>query len=220
MADGREELVEFLSKYCELIERQLSTVSSTLASTVEQVMEGVSSMNTNTQKAKETVEKALEETYLSPNPESLLVFNEIDASTNKLVQELRSTPDTNSSRAEIPERKEDELLRRIKACDATFSKNMHDLKDLNDDLKAIILGMVGALSSEDVISQKLNHIIMALKVLQVGLSYTLIDFDSRSTKAEIQKMIQDVQKFTLQQFISQDEKNQYYQIFDKNKNQA
>lgn len=214
MTDGREELVEFLSKYCELIERQLSTVSCSLATTVEQVMEGVANMNSNTLKAQKTVERALEETYLSPNTESQLVFNHIDASTSRLLSELESPIVSKDDHDCRTVGREDDLLRRVKACDDTFSKNMLELKELDDDLRVIMLGIVGALSAEDVIAQKLNHIIMALKVLQIGLSYTLIDFDSRSTKQEIRKMILDVQKYTLQQFVSQDEKNQYYQIFE------
>lgn len=220
MVDGREELVEFLSKYCELIEGQLSTVSSSLATTVEQVMEGVAEMSSNSLKAQKTVERALEETYLSPNPDFQLVFNDIDASTSRLLSEVQSPilPVNDNEHEYIG--KEDDLLRRIKACDETFSRNMYELKELDNELKAIMLGIVGALSAEDVIAQKLNHIIMALKVLQIGLSYTLIDFASRSTKPEIRKMISDVQKYTLEQFVSQDEKNQYYQIFKSIKNPA
>jgi len=92
---------------------------------------------------------------------------------------------------------------------------MDALHQLNDDLKNVVFGIIGALSSEDVIAQKLQHVTMSLKALQTGLNYILIDFDKRCQRDELEKVVSGIKNFTLKQYTTEEERKQFAEIFDQ-----
>jgi len=192
----RQDFIAFLGQYTGLLERQILGVRQTLLETVDEVMRCVDEISTSAATNSSAAEQALEATYLHPDAETrILVEGMQDAVTaifDQAQQELRggdSNVNTDNNADVI-------LHNRLNRFTAKFADGNAKFQEFDDTLKTSLMSIMGALSSEDVIAQRIQNIILSIKGLQASLSYVLIDFKSRCDGSELERVMSDLKAYT------------------------
>lgn len=216
--DGNNYLVGFLGQFAGMMEKQLMEVRRIMNATVEEVMDGVNTISKESQDTKKIAEQKLESTYLTPDAETQVLVDDLQKMVSELFDKAKEHVDKGIDLSTLEGAEPEILLQnRLNRFDGKFMGHMNKLNQLDDSLKNLLLGIMGALSTEDVIAQRLDHIIMALKVLQTGLSYVLIDYNSRSNLKELEKVTADIKSYTYKQFTTEEEKLDFQLYFPDTK---
>lgn len=212
--DASAHLVKFLADYTQLIEGQLLNIRETMVSTVEIVMEGVAGISSTTEDRREHAEKVLESTYVNPDMETEILIQDMQKVVDEIFDEMADRFAKGQELESLTSAEPEVLVKnRINRFAGKFTTEMNTLNTIDDELKNVIFGIIGALSSEDVIAQKLEHVVMSMKILQTGLNYVLIDFDQRCTMDELAKVMSDIKSYTFRQYTAEDEKQRFLAIF-------
>lgn len=219
--DSSTYLVGFLQSYTKLMEEQLLNVRETMLATVEEVMRGAEKISSATEDKKQHAENALESTFLNPDVETEALIGDLQKVVSDVFEETSQKLEQ-GMKLETPTSLEPELLvqNRIKRLQARFQNEMQSLPQLDSEVSGLIFGIMGALSSEDVIAQKLDHIVMSMKALQTGLNYVLIDFEHRCNSSVLDHVISDIKSFTLRQYTCEDEKELFVRYLEAYKKSA
>lgn len=216
--EGSTYLIDFLDKFSALMEFQLTLVRDTMEGTVENVLEGVKNISEQTEKQREAAEVALESAYINPDAETQVLVDGLQKMIDDLFDQVKDKFEKGEDLSALESAEPEVLLQnRLRRFDSRFKKDMAGVKDLDGDLQNFMMGMIGALSSEDVIAQRLDHIIMAMKVLQTGLNYVLIDYQSRCNVEELDKVTKDIKNYTFRQYTTEDEKQEFLNHFPEMK---
>jgi len=207
-------LVVFLAQYTQLLEGQLLSIRETMVSTVETVMRSVAGISYASADRRQHAEKVLESTYLNPDLETEILIQDMQKVVDEIFEETSERYAKGQDLGQ-PTSAEPEVLfkNRINRFAGRFQTEMNTLSAIDGELKNTIYGIIGALSSEDVIAQKLEHVVMSLKILQTGLNYVLIDYDQRCTMDELEKVTSDIKSYTFRQYTAEDEKKRFLAIF-------
>ena len=214
--DASAYLVSFLARYTQLIEGQLLNIRETMVSTVENVMQGVEGLSSATEDRRQHAEKVLESTYVNPDMETEILIQDMQKVVDEIFDEMSSRHSKGQDIGPLVSAEPEVLVRnRITRFAGKFTPEMDTLDNIDDELKNVIFGIIGALSSEDVISQKLDHVVMSMKILQTGLNYVLIDYDQRCSMDELSKVTNDIKNYTFRQYTAEDEKQRFLAIFPR-----
>lgn len=203
-------LISFLQSYTKLVEQQLLSVRETMTATVETVMEGVENISQATQDKKVQAEKALESTFVNPDVETEVLMQDMQKVVDELFdessQKLKMGEDLSTLLSTEPE----VIVRnRFNRLSGKFQAEMSSLGQFDEQLGNLVFGIIGTLSAEDVIAQKLDHVVMSLNALQTGLNYILIDYERRCTQVELQRVVDDIKDLTFRQYTTEDEKDRF-----------
>lgn len=218
--DANQFLINFLGQFTALMERQLAGIRETMISTIDQVMEGVNKISEKTGTTRVAAEQALEKTYFTPDVETQILVDDLQKMVSDLFDDAQRRFQTGEDLNALCSAEPEILLKnRMKRFAGKFSSEMNNLADLDESVKSLLFGMMGALSSEDVIAQRMDHVIMALKVLQTGLNYLLIDYSSRCNVDILRKVTSDIKSYTFRQYTTEEEKNEFFEFFPENKSQ-
>lgn len=79
----------------------------------------------------------------------------------------------------------------------------------------ILMAMMGALSADDVIAQRLAHVVSGIQTFNVGLAYVLVDFENRFNSASVNKLKDDILKTTYKFYSTEEERDIYKGVFGK-----
>lgn len=205
------EFVLFINKFTEVIELQLAGVRSMIEQSVDHVMKGINDISTEIGERAQVADRALEQTYYDP-----------DHKTQELVTSIQDSVDAviENARAHLHEDSVDELApssslldNKLRRFGGQFSKYMEALSNIDKEAGMILYSMISALSNDDVIRQRLEHILMSVHGLQIGLSYVLIDFNSRFNLKEVDLLKKDLLAYTYKLYTSESEKEAFRDIF-------
>jgi hypothetical protein len=216
-----EFLVGFLSKFTLLIEHELLAIRQSVVSTVESVMEGIEAISHTVEKNKNDADELLEFTYLRPDAETEILLEDVQKLADELIEGVYrevSGKDSNGEGEIAPEtlttsKPEVVVQNRLNRLHVKLDRSLGQLTKLDDSVSNSILSIVGALSAEDLIAQRLEHTILSLKSLQTGLSFLLIDFSERCKPDEVKRVTQSILTYTLRQYTTEEEKVRFLDIF-------
>lgn len=212
--DASDYLVTFLARYTQLLQGQLLNIRETMVSTVETVMQGVAGISTATEDRRQHAEKVLESTYVNPDIETEILIQDMQKVVDEIFEETSERFSKGQDIDHLVSAEPEVLVRnRINRFAGRFNTEMDSLKAVDAQLSDVLFGIIGALSSEDVIAQKLEHVVMSLKILQTGLNYVLIDYDQRCNLEELEKVTKDIKSYTFRQYTAEDEKQRFWAIF-------
>ncbi|MCB9228194.1 MAG: hypothetical protein H6618_01145 [Deltaproteobacteria bacterium] len=94
-----------------------------------------------------------------------------------------------------------------------FSAHMDSLENLDSRVHGLLVTMMGALSADDMVGQRLAHVNYALRILKDTLSGTLNTMHNPLQLAEIRKMHQDLAKKVFDSYSMEDERNIFKKIY-------
>ncbi len=217
--DAGEFLVNFLANFTALIEKELLAIRQNVVATVEAVMENIEEISQTVEKNKQDAEDLLEFTYLNPDPTTEILIEDVQKVADELIEgayrvvegSSNLTPDSlTTSEPEVV------VQNRLNRFNVRLDHSFDRLNDLDSRLNASLLNIVGALSAEDLIAQRLEHTILSLKSLQTGLSFLLIDYEERCQADEVERVTRSILTFTYRQYTAEEEKERFQSIFGHN----
>jgi hypothetical protein len=215
--DSTAYLVGFLSSFTLLIERELLAIRQSVVTTVEAVMQGIEDISTTVEKNKIDAEQILEFTYLHPDKETEVLIDDVQQLTDEVIENaFKQMHDDQSGEASVSTGKPEAAVQAgLTRLNAKLGESMGRLSKLDDSLSTSVFSIVGALSSEDLIAQRLEHTILSLKSLQTGLSFILIDYEERCRSEEIERVVKSILTYTYRQYTAEEEKERFRAIFGK-----
>ncbi|RZA15459.1 MAG: hypothetical protein EOP10_26335 [Proteobacteria bacterium] len=221
--EASEFLVGFLSNFTLLIERELLSIRQSVVLTVESVMEGIETISKTVEKNHEDAEELMEFTYLHPDAETEILLEDMQMLADELIEGVYREVSNKSSDGEdkiSPEslttsQPEIVVQNRFNRFHVKTDQSLGKLNQLDDSVSTSVLNIVGALSAEDLIAQRLEHTILSLKSLQTGLSFLLIDFSERCQPDEVQRVTKSILTYTFRQYTTEEEKVRFWTIFGK-----
>ena len=102
--------------------------------------------------------------------------------------------------------------------------NMEDVSSasrsiaVNDgDLQALLLKMMGVLSRDDIITQRIHHVVLALSALQASLTYVLTDYEGRCRTSEVERFANDLKSYIFKSYTMEEEKELFFSVFPKDR---
>ena len=152
--DVAAELIGFLSQYSTLLDQQILTVRNTLLATVEQAMSGVMALN---EAADHKLKKA----------DEVLVKDQAAGFVSKSAKDLDATFKDPSAK--------------VKNINETLSSHMAGLGNLDENVRSFLFAIMGGLSIDDVVRQRLEHVSTALVALQAGIQKVITRYKSGET---------------------------------------
>lgn len=179
-------LIRFVTRFSGLLEKHLVSVRELMASTVQTVMEQAIKMEQTSASTRKTAEERFAASGGQVNEDATTLVQGMQKVVTGLFEDAREAAQQNSPTA---------------------------LKALDDKLSELAVNAMGALSSEDVMVQRIEHIILAARGLETTLSYLLIDFNKRNTPDRVSGFAEDLLDFTYRQYTSEDEKKEFLQVF-------
>lgn len=187
-------LVDFMRDFTLLQEQQLVAVRRMMVQTVDNVMTSVHQLSDASDIKKRQA-------------------NEILA--KKATQE---SDETFSSA--VPDLSQDTLEDELRRTGSRFAKHLEAISTLDDAVKGILLQVVGVLSSDDVIGQRLQHIKSSLQEFNSGMSSFLEDPLHLQNQERIKKLRNEILTNVYLSYTSEAERMTFHRIFGHPKTQT
>lgn len=215
--DSTAYLVGFLSSFTLLIERELLAIRQSVVTTVEAVMQGIEDISITVEKNKIDAEQILEFTYLHPDKETEVLIDDVQQLTDEVIENaFKQMHDDQSGEGSVSTSKPEAAVQAgLTRLNVKLDESIGRLSKLDDSVSTSVFSIVGALSSEDLIAQRLEHTILSLKSLQTGLSFILIDYEERCRSEEIERVVKSILTYTYRQYTAEEEKERFRAIFGK-----
>jgi hypothetical protein len=194
-------LVDFLRDFTLLTEQQLVSIRVLMEKTVADVMDSVMSMNNV---ATEKKVKANEVLVKDKSSHSFVSSSSKELEKNE-TQILSGQADDSLRKNYL----ENKLMR----TGGLFSKHMEAISGLDHDLQNIITKIMGAVSVDDVIAQRLSHVISSMNHLQKELSQLLVNFKQNARAESIKGFRNKVLTQVYLSYTSEDERLIFHRIF-------
>ena len=205
-------MVQNLRGYTEVISKQISEVQVQLETASSSVMTSLLELSASTGEKKAEAERVLEQTYFAPDAGTTAMVDSVQKSTDDIFEMAQQQMATGKAVNELSQQTGDRDAE-IRRTSGLFSKHMESLSTLDDSLKDVILNMVGSMSTNDVIKQKLDHVTMMLNAYLVGLSNVIVDLDSRLTPQLVADFKEQLLEYCYRTYSSEGEKDIFKQIF-------
>jgi hypothetical protein len=207
-------LIAFIRSFTDLQEKHLDGILGTMREAVEAVMGGIQEISSRTAHSKAKANEVLVSTYTNPDAEAKASMDDVQAEVDRVMAQagganapaVAATAPANGGDSEVTRA----ALRRSAGI---FSKHMEALETLDGQLQDQLIHMMGQLSRDDVISQRIQHIMMAMQALQASLSYLLTDFENRCRPADVEKFITELKSYTFRSYTMDEERQAFYEAF-------
>jgi hypothetical protein len=217
-------LVSFVRSYTDLLEKNLAAVRETMSETVDGVMTGIQQISDATEKKKKQANEVLVTTYTNPTEEAKATMDSVQDEVNRILDSaglgeaapapalkvVESAPDEATPESE-------ELRSKLRRSSGLFSKHMEALETLDDELQTLLLSMMGMLSRDDVIKQRIEHVAEALQALQMSLGYMLVDFETRCRPEGIERFVRDLKAYLMRSYTTEEEKALHFEAFPEDR---
>lgn len=207
-------LIAFIRSYTDLLEKQLDGTRATMRETVDGVMSGIQQISDRTTQKKNEANTVLVTTYTAPTDEVRRSMDEVQEEVSRVFDAAQSPP------AAVKAPEGDDLRDKLRRNAGLFSKHMEALGTLDGELQSMLLTMMGMLSRDDVIAQRIEHVAQGLQAMQMGLAYILVDFETRCREADVTKLAADLKQFTLRSYTMEEERKLFVSVFGDPKKKA
>lgn len=199
---GSKILIDFLRDFTFLTEQQLLCVRKMMAEIVGDVMDSINKMNTEATQKKDMATEIL---VRDQGSEGQFVSTTL-AAVQKRDAGLLEKENNKSAQKEVLENK---LLRDS----GIFSKHLEAVSRLDADFQSLISRVIGSVSADDVIAQRLNHIILSLRYLQEEMAEFLVDHKAQCTPSGVRAFRNRVLTNVYRSYTAEEEKQIFHKVF-------
>jgi hypothetical protein len=202
-------LIDFLRDFTFLSEQQLLSSKSMLEGIVVQVMNSMGELSeTSNQKV-----KAAQQILVKDEKTGEFIASKRAVIEKKEVEAVLSSPNSEALRKIMLESK---LLRSSGA----FSKHLETISMLDGNLQKLLSDVIGAVSLDDVIAQRLSHVIESLQTLHQALAQFLEDYQNECRPDRVKLLRNKVLTKVYLSYSSEEEKEVFHRIFGHPKSSA
>lgn len=202
-----ESLIAFLGSYSLLLEQHLVGVRVLMSGAVEQVMAGISQISELTEAARKSVEAELESVYLNPDGETQALLQSVQDAAAQVIAG-GAAASVVAAGTKMPNNNQ---------TSGRFGKKIDSLQTLDDKVSELLLTIIGSVSADDVIAQRIEHICNSLNAMQIGLANMLLDFENKLNISEISKFKTDLKRYTRLQYTMEEEHQEFLSVFAEDK---
>ena len=214
------EFIQFISAYTTMIEAHVVSVRKILEETVSEVMQGVAEISDQTRIKKEEADSALFRVYTKPDDEEAAALNDVQNSVDHIFTAASMTDRERQEDSIVSSGEQSEatsvIENKLRRVSGKFSKHMEALSTLDDELKEQLITMMGALSNDDVIGQRLEHICKGIHALNVAITHVMADYQARCVDGEIVAVKDQVLSYVYATYTTEEEKRLHKHFFPKN----
>lgn len=210
------DLIQFVRRYIDLLEKHLGAIRNTMHETTDGVMKGIQDISDATALKRKQANEVIVKTYTDPSDEAKASMESVQADVNALLEEAQ----TQMGQGQAPTAGTpgtEQLRTNLRRSAGLFSKHMEALETLDGDLQEVLLGMMGTLSRDDIIAQRIEHVTQGLQALQMSLSYLLVDFETRCRPESIERFSRDLRSYIFRAYSMEEEKQIHYAVFPDDK---
>ncbi len=169
---AERELVAFMQAYCTLIRNHIASISGLMTQTTEKVMDSVMKINSAKDKKKFMAESVLIKRG-DGDQSTPAMQGDDQAFKNARVDETSAVPRSISTVKKLKE-------------------HMGVLEHLDTSMQDVLFKMVGALSADDVVGQRLEHVSTGLSALESSLTNVLRQDGRLVSEGEIEAMFAEL----------------------------
>lgn len=202
-------LVDFLRDFTSLSEQQLLSSKKMLEGIVVQVMDSMTELSEQSSKNVGTAKEIL----VKDEKTGLMTYTKADAIEKRETENLKTVENGDTIRKLVLESK---LLR----SSGSFSKHLEAISMLDGRLQKLLSNVIGAVSLDDVIAQRLSHVIESLQTLQAALAQFLIDYKTECRPDRVKLLRNQVLTKVYLSYSSEEEKEVFHKIFGHPKSSA
>ncbi len=224
MADQHQDasrlFISFISSYTTLMEAHITSVRKILEETVGQIMQSVNDISDRTQKKREEADQALFQVYTTPDGEEAAAVQDVQDSVDAIFASASMSEREREEDAKLNQRSHESngeeaaiLESKMRRVAGKFSKHMEALSTLDESLKQELFLVMGALSNDDVIGQRLEHVCKGIHALNVAISHVLEDFPERCVEDELGVIQNDLLAYIFKIYTSEEEKRLHHHFF-------
>ncbi|MFK7826745.1 MAG: hypothetical protein AB8G05_21565 [Oligoflexales bacterium] len=199
------DLMSFLTQYTQMLELQLEAVRKDMDKTTGELMEGIKEINQSHGLNKSKAEAVLIKEGNSHAEEKKDAFTEVSSRNIEKEEQLQL-------KKEIAQGAE-EISQGMKEAGGKFKSHMSSLKQLDANLHDLLMKMMGTLSTDDVVGQRLEHISSAIKILNKGLVGLVSNFDDKFKLEYIKKMNSSLETKVFKSYTMEVEKKIFTKVF-------
>jgi hypothetical protein len=192
-------LVDFIRDFNLLTELQLLAVRHLMRQTVEGVMNTVSEMSECADAKKRQAQQILRKNEAGGDFVPFLLSDLGDDDLKGISQDQRI-----------------ELLEaKIRRSGGLFSKHMKAIHLLSADMQELVLSVVGSLSIDDVLGQRLTHAMASIRILKAALSEVISKYEMYQQPQEVKALRNRVLNAVYTTYTSEDDREVFHRVFGK-----
>jgi hypothetical protein len=189
-AKASAEMMTFLRDYSKLLDHHITTVRKILLTTVDEAMSGVAAINAAADRKLKMADE-------------VLVKDQSSAFVSKSAKDLDIT-------FKDPAEK-------IKHVNETLSAHMSGLSNLDESVRGFLFAIMGGLSMDDVVRQRMEHLTLSLDAMHDGVQKVIDQYGSSAAVSD--DFINSVQHEMLvrmyRSYTMEDEKKVFSKVFGK-----
>ena len=198
-------LVDFIRDFTRLSENQLLAIRKMMEVTVQDVMSNVATIsNTADSKTNSTKVVLTKEGKDGEFNQTVISNSEEEASIG-------------GSNEEAMDRRKKYLEGKLRRAGGVFSKHMEALSTMDTDIQNILAKVVGSVSMDDVMGQRLSHVIFSVKLLRRGIAQIVENFEFYQTQKNIKQIRNEILTEVYTSYTAEEEKEIFHKIFGQPK---
>lgn len=214
-----QNLVQFIRHFTGLLERQLEVVQGMMQQATENVMKGAMNIHSLASVTKENAETLMVKTFIEPDANTTDLINGLQSAVTDVFEAATQQLSEGRNVNELETSLANKLAQQLLNFDTTLLPQ-ESMSEISQTVQNMIVEIMATLSAEDVMVQRIDHVIQALKGLETTLNYVLLDYRQRGSHEHLTLLTKDLKEFTFKQYTSEEEKTEFLEFFPVNKNNA
>lgn len=195
-------MVDFVRDFIYLAEQQLLSIRKMMESIVGEIMTSVHAISS---KADDKIGTASHVLVKDPGTDRFK-----NASADEADEHVTANESSESKgRASL----EAKLMR----SGGIFSKHMEVLGTMETEVQEVLIKVVGSVSMDDVMAQRLSHVTQSIKILRRGLSKVMKDNQNFRTQENVKRFRNEILTEVYLSYTAEEEKKIFHKIFGQPK---
>lgn len=105
------------------------------------------------------------------------------------------------------------LENKLRTSGGKLAKQIEAMGSLDKEIQSILLRVVGSVSMDDVLGQRLNHVINSIAVVRRGIKKILLNTDSYNDQKSMKHLKNQILTEVYRSYTSEEEKEIFHKIF-------
>ncbi len=214
-----QNLVQFIRCFTGLLERQLEVIQGMMQQATENVMKGAMNIHSLATTTKENAESLMLKTFIEPDASTSTMINDLQSAVTDVFEAATQKLSEGRNINELETPLAEKLAKQLTNVDTSLLPQ-EKMNEISQNVQNMIVEIMATLSAEDVMVQRIDHVVQALKGLETTLNYILLDYRLRGSQEHLSLLTQDLKAFTFRQYTSEEEKVEFLEFFPADKGEA
>jgi hypothetical protein len=198
--------LDFIRSYTKLTELQLNAIRKIVADSIAEIMGSIEGINSKAEHKKIKADEVLVKEDEHADFKSI--------SMKSLLGEEEQTIAKGST---DPATKRNLLENQLRRAGGRFSKQLEAISTLDDEIKTLLFTVMGSVSNDDVVRQRLEHVIQSIRGFNEVLAKVIENYQEEMILSNIRQRCAHLLTNLYKSYSSNDEREIFHSIFGKPK---